>query len=340
MAEAVDLVELWRGGRLECVHRGHAVVAEAGGGIVAAWGDPEAVVYPRSSSKMIQALPLIESGAADAFGLRSDQLALACASHIGASYHTDRVQQWIADLGLRDDDFRCGAHVPNDVAAREEMIRTGTKPCQYHNNCSGKHSGFLTLNLHLGGGAEYVEADHPVQRAVREAHEDVTGLTSPGFGVDGCSAPNFATTVAGMARAMAQFATAGSRGGVRAAAQARLVAAMVAHPELVSGERQACTELMRATGGRVAIKGGAEGFYIAILPDLGLGVALKIADGASRASEAAIAQILIRLGALEPSSAAARARVDHPLKNWRGIEVGDLRACDTLRGGRIGRRAS
>lgn len=340
MGESVDLVELWRGGRLECVHRGHAVVADAAGGIVAAWGDPDAVVYPRSSSKMIQALPLIESGAADAFGLRSDQLALACASHIGASYHTDRVQDWIAAIGLSDDDFRCGAHVPNDVAAREEMIRTGARPCQYHNNCSGKHSGFLTFNLHLGGGSEYVEADHPVQRAVREAHEDVTGLPSPGYGVDGCSAPNFATTVAGMARAMAQFATAGSRSGVRAAAQARLVAAMVAHPELVSGERQACTELMRGTGGRVAIKGGAEGFYIAILPDLGLGVALKIADGASRASEAAIAQILIRLGALEAESAAARARVDYPLKNWRGIEVGELRASDSLRGPRIGRRAS
>jgi len=336
MGEAVDLVELWRGGRMECVHRGHAVVSDAAGNILAAWGDAGAVVYPRSSSKMIQALPLVESGAAEAFGLRADQLALACASHIGAAYHTRRVQDWIADLGLRDDDFRCGAHMPNDTEARDAMIRSGEKPCQYHNNCSGKHSGFLTLNKHLGGGADYVEADHPVQQAVLEAFEDVTGQSSPGYGVDGCSAPNHTTTVAAMARAMAQFATAGARSGVRAAAQARLVAAMVAHPELVAGERQACTELMRGTGGKVAIKGGAEGFYIAILPETGLGVALKIEDGASRASEAAIAQILIRLGALEAGSPAAKARVDYPLRNWRRIEVGELRAADALRGPRIG----
>lgn len=333
MAEAVGLVELWRGGRLECVHRGHAVVADAAGQVVASWGDPDAVVYPRSSSKMIQALPLVESGAADAFGLRTDRLALACASHIGAAYHTTRVQQWIADLGLTDDDFRCGAHVPSDVAARDAMIRSGAQPCQYHNNCSGKHSGFLTLNKHLGGGAEYVEADHPVQRAVLEAFEDVTDEASPGYGIDGCSAPNFATRLGAMARAMAQFATAGTRAGARARAQERLVAAMVAHPELVSGERQACTELMRATGGSVAIKGGAEGFYIAILPAQGLGVALKIEDGASRASEAVIAQILVRLGAVAAGHPAVQARVGYPMKNWRGITVGELRAAPALQGG-------
>ena len=336
MGEAVDLVELWRGGRLECVHQGHAVVADAQGGIVAAWGNPGVVVYPRSSSKMIQALPLVESGAADAFGLRIDQLALACASHIGAASHTGRVRDWIAALGLGDDDFRCGAHEPNDREARDALIRAGARPCQYHNNCSGKHAGFLTLNRHLEGGSEYVEADHPVQRAVREAFEDVTGEASPGYGIDGCSAPNFATTLVAMARAMARFATAGRRGGVRAAAQVRLVAAMVAHPELVAGERQACTELMRAMGGKVAVKGGAEGFYVAILPERGLGVALKVADGASRASEAAIAQVLIRLGVLEAGSPGARARVDHPLRNWRGLDVGELRAADPLRGGRIG----
>jgi L-asparaginase II len=336
MSGAVDLVELWRGGRLECVHQGHAVVADAAGGIVAAWGDPGVVVYPRSSSKMIQALPLIESGAAEAFGLGAEQLALACASHIGAAYHTDRVRAWIDALGLGDDDFRCGPHEPSDREARDGLIRAGETPCQYHNNCSGKHAGFLTINRHLRGGSEYVEADHPVQRAVREAFEQVTGEASPGYGIDGCSAPNFATTLAAMARAMAHFATAGQRGGVRAAAQARLVAAMTAHPELVSGERQACTGLMRGMGGRVAVKGGAEGFYVAILPDLGLGVALKIADGAGRASEAAIAQILIRLGALGAESPGARALVDHPLRNWRGIVVGELRAAEAMRGPPIG----
>lgn len=331
MTGAVDLVELWRGGRLESVHRGHAVVADARGEIVAAWGDPQVVVYPRSSSKMIQALPLIESGAAEAFGLGTEQLALACASHIGADYHTSRVQGWLSALGLGDGDLRCGAHEPSDRAARDALIRSGAAPCQYHNNCSGKHAGFLTLNRHLRGGSEYVEADHPVQRAIRDAFEDVTGEASPGYGIDGCSAPNFATTLAAMARAMARFATAGGRSDRRARAQVRLVAAMTAHPELVSGNRQPCTELMRAMGGRVAVKGGAEGFHVAILPDRGLGVALKIADGAGRASEAAMAHILIRLGALDAESPAARTLADHPLRNWRGITVGDLRAAGTLR---------
>jgi L-asparaginase II len=285
---------------------------------------------------MIQALPLIESGAADAFGLRSDQLALACASHIGAAYHTERVRDWIGALGMQDADFRCGAQEPNDRAARDGLIRAEAKPCQYHNNCSGKHSGFLTLSRHLGAGPEYVDPNHPVQKAVLEAFEEVTGEASPGFGIDGCSAPSHATTVEAMARGMAQFAVARAKGGVRAQAQARLVAAMVAHPELVSGERMACTELMRATGGRVAIKGGADGFYVAILPEMGLGVALKIMDGSERAKEAAIAQILIRLGALEAGHPAAR--VDVPVRNWRGIQVGEIRAAEALRSGLIGVR--
>lgn len=336
MGGAVDLVEVWRGGRIECLHQGHAVIADASGQIVAAWGDPGAVVYPRSSFKMIQALPLIESGAAEAFGLRSDHLALACASHIGAAYHTERVRGWIGALGLDDADFRCGAQEPNDRAARDGLIRAEARPCQYHNNCSGKHSGFLTLSRHLGAGPEYVDPDHPVQRAVLEAFEEVTGEVSPGFGIDGCSAPSHATTVAAMARGMAQFAVAGARGGVRARAEERLVAAMVAHPELVSGERMACTELMRATGGRVAIKGGADGFYVAILPEMGLGVALKITDGSERAKEAAIAQILIRLGVLEAGHPAAR--VDVTVRNWRGIAVGEIRAAESLRGGPVGLR--
>lgn len=333
MGGAVDFIEVWRGDRVDCLHQGHAVVSDAAGNIVAAWGDPDAVAYPRSSFKMIQALPLVESGAADAFGLRTEHLALACASHIGAEYHTTRVRDWIGGLGLADADFRCGAHEPSDRAARDGLIRAGERPCQFHNNCSGKHSGFLTLNRHLGAGSEYIEADHPVQVAVHEAFDDVTGMASPGFGIDGCSAPSHATTIAAMARGMAQFATAGSRGGARAAAQVRLVEAMMAHPELVSGERMACTELMRATEGRAALKGGADGYYVAILPGLGLGVALKVLDGSERAKEAAISQILIRLGVLEAGHPAAR--VDVALRNWRGIEVGAIRAAKGLRGGVI-----
>ncbi|MCC7322125.1 MAG: asparaginase [Rubellimicrobium sp.] len=325
MKGSVDLVEVWRGDILECTHRGHAVVMREGE-VIHAWGDPGAVIYPRSSAKMLQALPLVESGAADALGLRSDQIALACASHVGAAYHTDRVRHWIADLGLGDDDFRCGAHEPTEIAARDDLIRSGGRPCQYHNNCSGKHAGFLSLNRHVGGGPEYVDPDHPVQRAVRAAFEEVTGEESPGYGIDGCSAPNFATTVTGLARAMSTYATAGRRSGARDAAQARLVGAMVAHPELIAGEGRACTSFMRACGGRVAVKGGAEGVNVAMIPELGVGIALKIADGAARASEAALAAILIRLGMLDADDPVARRHVNAPQRNWRGTVTGELRA--------------
>jgi L-asparaginase II len=332
MAQDVEMIEVWRGNLLESVHRGHAVVCDGTGQIIHAWGDPQAVILPRSSAKMLQALPLVESGAADAFGLRTDQLALACASHIGASYHVERVTQWIADLGLTDDDFRCGPQLPDDSATRIHMAKTDQSPCQYHNNCSGKHSGFLTLTKHIGAGPEYVEPTHPVQLAVRAATEDVTGEDSPGVGIDGCSAPNFASSVHGIARAMAAFATAGTRSGARAAAQVRLTQAMALHPELVSGEGRACTELMRATNTLTAIKGGADGVYVAIVPDRQIGIALKITDGADRAKEAAIAAILIRLGLLDRDHPAARAVVNTQTRNRRGIVTGTVKASAALSG--------
>lgn len=320
-----SMIELWRGGLLESSHSGHAVVVDASGDIVESWGNPEAVIYPRSSCKMVQALPLIESGAADAAGLGVDQLALCCASHKGAAMHTGRVGRWLADLGLGEADLRCGSHWPDDREERDRLIISGEKPCQIHNNCSGKHAGFLTLTAHMKAGPEYVEPDHPIQTAIRAAFEEVTGEASPGFGIDGCSAPNFATSVAGLARGMARFAVATDGGDRRQRAMRRLVEAMTAYPELVSGEGECCTDLMRATGGRVAVKGGAEGVYVAILPEQRLGVALKIVDGSDRAREAAMTALLIRLGALDPAHPVAVKRLQAEMRNWRGKHVGGMR---------------
>ena len=325
MTPPVCMAEIWRGPFLESVHHGHAVICDAAGDIVEAWGDPQAVVLPRSSAKMIQGLPLITSGAADAVGLRPEHLALACASHQGAAIHTDRVQAWLDHIGCDRDDFRCGAQDPSDITAKEALIRAGAKPCQIHNNCSGKHAGFLTLNRHIGGDADYVAPDHPVQRACLEAFEQVTGAASPGYGIDGCSAPNFATTLHGMARAMAFFAAAKDGATGQAGAAARLVQAMTAYPELVAGEGRACTELMRAMQGRVALKTGAEAFFIAIIPERKLGVALKITDGTTRGAECAIAAILVRLGLLDADHPATRKRLNAPIRNWRGIETGKIR---------------
>lgn len=325
MVNSAPFAEIWRGTVLESVHQGHAVICDAEGQIVEAWGDPETVILPRSSCKMIQALPLVESGAADRHGLTTEQLALACASHSGAAIHTDRVNAWLDTLGLGDDAFRCGPQEPENRPAMEALIRAHEEPCQVHNNCSGKHAGFLTLNQHLGGDAEYVDPAHPVQRACLEAFERTTQETSPGYGIDGCSAPNHACTMLGMGRAMAHFAAAPD-----GSPEARLHQAMRLHPDLVAGEGRACTELMRAMDGKVALKTGAEGFFIAILPERKLGIAVKAACGTTRAAECAITALLVRLGELDPQHPAALKRMNAPIRNRRGIEVGTVKPAPGL----------
>lgn len=328
MGKAIPMVELWRGGLLESTHLGHAVVVDETGQIVQAWGDPERIIFPRSSCKMIQALPLVESGAADAYGLTPVQLALSCASHQGAALHVNAARDWLAGIGLGEPDLRCGSHEPYDKAERDRLICDHEGPCQLHNNCSGKHSGFLTVTKHLKAGPEYVEIDHPLQKAIRAATEEVTGETVAGYGIDGCSAPNFAMSVAGLARAMAAFAKAREGGSVRERAMQRLRDAMAAHPEYVAGEGRSCTELMRAMGGRVAIKTGAEAVFIAMIPEKKLGLAMKIEDGNSRASEAALVGILTRLGVLDAAHPMAEKRLPAPQTNCRGIRTGELRLSD------------
>lgn len=325
MTQPSPFAEIWRGPFLESVHSGHAVICDDTGQIVQAWGDPTTVILPRSSSKMIQALPLITSGAADKAGLSTEHLALACASHQGAAIHTDRVGKWLETLGLDDTAFRCGPQEPDDRDARNALIRAHGLPCQVHNNCSGKHAGFLTLNQHLGGDADYVDPAHPVQMACLTAFEEVTRETSPGFGIDGCSAPNHACTLHGMARAMASFAAAPD-----GSAQARLHQAMRLHPELVAGDSRACTELMRAMEGKVALKTGAEGFFIAILPDQKLGIALKAACGTTRAAECAIAALLVKLGVLDPAHPATLKRMNAPILNRRNLQTGVLKPAADL----------
>ena len=321
--DAPVVAKIWRGDFLESAHRGHAVVMSSSGEIIRSWGDPNLVILPRSACKMIQALPLIESGAAKAYGLRSEQLALACASHSASSLHTKLVVNWLSVLGKADIDLRCGPQDPMDTMASADLIKRSYQPCQYHNNCSGKHTGMLTLNAHLGGGPEYHEPLHPVQIAICEAFEEMTGEVSPGYAVDGCSAPNFATTLKGLARAMARMAAPSS--GVRGEASQQLVAAMVENPLLVAGEGRACTELMNVMDG-VAVKTGAEGVFTAIIPSRGFGVAVKIEDGATRAAEAVIAKIMIYLGLLPDNSPVALKFTNAPIHNRAGLKVGQVQA--------------
>ena len=323
MADAAPMVEVWRGDIAESHHRGHAVICDAKGTIRAAWGDPEAVILPRSSCKMLQALPLVESGAAD--GLGSEQLALACASHQGAAMHVGRVARWLGELGLSEADLRCGPQVPDDAPERHRLRAAGEAPCQLHNNCSGKHAGFLTLNRHLGGGTRVCRARPPgaaggARRASRRCAAPAASAMASTAARPRTSPPRCTASRCAMAR----MADPRGLGPVREAAARRLVAAMLAHPLLVAGEGRACSELMAAMHG-VAVKTGAEAVFVAILPAQRLGVALKIEDGATRASECAITALLVRLGAISADHPAAARRLHPPLLSRRGIPAGAIR---------------
>ena len=332
------LVEITRGGLVESIHRGAIAVANASGEIVFVLGDLETPVYPRSSLKPIQALPLLELGAADAFGLGDEEIALACASHSGEPMHTTRVAGWLKRIGCGESDLACGAHPSRYEPVAEEMIRRGEKPTRIHNNCSGKHTGFLSVARHWDIGTHgYEKHDHPVQRAVAKALGELTGIAGEfPWGIDGCAAPNFAVPLAAQARAFALFAAPDSLPPERAKACRRIVRAMTTHPELVSGTGRSCAILMRSCGGRAAVKIGAEGFYAGMIPERGLGIVLKIDDGASRGAETAMAAILDRLGVLGADNA-ARDLLRGPIVNTRGETVGERRPSHALVEAAIGR---
>lgn len=321
MTGAARMVELWRGPICESVHLGHAAICDASGTLIDGWGDPAAIIYPRSSCKMVQALPMVEAG----LRLSPERLALACASHDGTEHHVTKLRAWLADEGLADSDLACGRQPPLDRAARHAMLRAGVTPCQVHNQCSGKHVGFLQFHRYLGATDCYVDPDGVLQRQVRRTLEELTGEESPGCGIDGCAAPNFATSVGGLARAMARFAGATPGQGARPAAMVALREAMMAHPVLVGGAGTGTTGLMQAARGRAAVKFGAEGVYVAILPERALGVALKITDGAGRAAETAVAALLLRLGVVGPEHPVVRRALATPVANRVGDTVGTIR---------------
>ncbi len=324
------LVEVTRGALVESIHRGSIAIANAAGTLIFALGDVDTAVYPRSSLKPIQALPLIESGAADAFGLSEEEVALACASHSGEPMHTERVGAWLARIGCNESDLACGPHPPRYEPVWEEMVKRGEAPSRLHNNCSGKHAGFLTLAKHWDISTQgYERIDHPVQQEVMATLAKLSGVQNLPYGIDGCAAPNFALPLLGFARALAKLADPSSLDPIRGDAAMRVVRAMVTFPELVSGTGRACAILMGACGGRAAVKTGAEGYYAGIIPERGLGIAIKMDDGAARASETAIAFVLDGFGLLG-NDKPAREMLDAPVLNTRGETVGARRAARAL----------
>ena len=331
------LVETTRGEMVESRHTGAAAVVDAEGRVVRSWGDIDAPVFARSAIKPLQALPLVESGAADRFGLSNVEIALACASHRGEPIHVETVRRWLARADLGPQDLECGAHAPGNAAAAEALIRASEAPSAVHNNCSGKHSGFLTTARHLGEPTRgYIAPEHPVQKRVRAALEEMSGLdlSRAPRGTDGCGIPVIGISLRGMARAMARLADPKGLAPERAAASKRILDAMASAPLMVSGTGTFNTVVMTVAGATVRLKTGAEGVYCAVLPGLGYGVALKIDDGASRASEVAVGAILEGLGAFTAEQRAALAPQLRPIiKNVAGRDVGEVRPTVALAAG-------
>ncbi|MGH6768846.1 MAG: asparaginase [Xanthobacteraceae bacterium] len=328
------LVEVLRGPLVESRHRGAIAVVDADGGAVLTLGDVETPVIPRSAVKALQALALVESGAADRFSLTPQELAVACASHSGEPGHVATVQSMLARAGLNASALRCGVHPPLHRPSAEVLFRSGLKPSAVHNNCSGKHAGFLCLACALGANPHgYIEPAHAVQREVKSTIEAMSSfpLTEDRQSTDGCSVPTWAVPLKNLALAFARFGTGHGAAPVRAQAALRLRAASAAHPWHIAGSGRFCTEVMTLFAERVFVKTGAEGVFCAALPAQGLGVALKCDDGATRAAEVATATMISRFAVLrDPERDAFQRFVRPTIRNWNGIAVGAMRPSEDL----------
>lgn len=336
------LVETWRGDAVESFHRGALAVVDADGKLLAALGDIDRPIFPRSAVKALQALPLVASGAADAFGLPDQALAMACASHGGEPEHARCVSATLAAAGLDADALECGAHWPSHDATARAMMRAGEDISPLHNNCSGKHAGFLCLACALADGAAargflrgYVDPEHPVMRVVTAALQATTGFDPAHAprGTDGCSIPTYGIALRRLALAFARFGGGVGLSAEHARAAQRLRRAVAGQPFYVAGGGRFDTRVMERLGQRVFCKVGAEGVYCAAFPDQGLGVALKIDDGGySRAAEVAMAALIERGVALDDDDAGFMRRLsDAPLSNWNGIAIGRVAAAKALR---------
>ena len=322
-----SVVEVWRGGVVESRHRVHIAVVDAHGQLRAFSGDPDLVTFARSAIKAFQALPLVEDGVADRYEFTEQELALCCASHNGEARHVDAARSMLRKIGADEDALACGPHLPMGKTAAAQLAKSGRHPGRIHNNCSGKHAGMLALARYYSWPlAGYHLAEHPVQqrmlsemaRWTNMAHDDIT------LAVDGCGVITFALPLSRMAAAFAALAAAVRRGDE---APARVVQAMTRQPEYVAGTDRLCTDLMRVARGRIFAKVGAEGLYCAGIPGAELGIALKVEDGATRASEPALIAVLKTLGLFSDEEVAQLERYAEPdILNTRDERVGSVRA--------------
>ncbi|MZR29116.1 asparaginase [Sneathiella litorea] len=323
-------VAVSRGSMVESHHLVAAAICDSTGRILQSWGNVESPVYLRSAIKPLQALPLVESGAADAFDVTEKELSLACASHNGEPIHVEAVTNWLNRIGLGIEALECGCHWPTYDPAARALAVSGQEPSAAHNNCSGKHSGFLCTAVHLKETTTgYIHREHAVQQRIVKVLEDFTDLdlSNAPVGIDGCSIPTIAIPLQNAALAFARFADPSTLTVARATACKRLQKAISKYPEMIAGSDRLCTALNGAAEGRVVAKVGAEGVYLAALPESGIGVAIKALDGTTRAAEVALGAILEDLGILDEHVHRAIDPYVRPiLRNRNDIVVGEITA--------------
>ncbi len=323
------IVEVTRGGMVESRHRGAISIMRSDGHAIASVGDVDRLIYPRSAIKPLQAIYLIESGAADAYALNNRHLALACASHNGESEHVETVRVWLNQIGLSESDLECGAHPPRRGKDRKRLILDGLDPGPAHNNCSGKHTGFLSSAKHMGLATHgYINKDHPVQGAVLDILATLgdTNFVDAPTGFDGCGIPVVGIGLEPLALAFARFAGRTTLPSDRARAAERIFDAMVEEPFMVAGTDRWCTRAIQAGAGAFVVKTGAEGVFCAAVPRAGVGIAIKIDDGAHRASESAMGAALASLPGLAHLFADKNADlISSPILNVAGRHVGEIR---------------
>jgi len=323
------LVEVTRGPAVESRHRGQIVVLDARGNLVKQVGDPEALVCMRSLAKPFQALALLTTGAAEAFGFGEEELALFSGSLSGQDFQADLVSRALARLGLTPDVLQCGIHPPLHRPSAQALSQAGLKPTPLQNTCAGKHTAMLALCVHHKWPLEtYLAVDHPVQHLILGTVGRMLGLPREEIkvAIDGCGTPVFFMPLKNIALGYARLAASqkGSPGG-------KLRDAILAYPRHVAGDGRLDTDVMTALPGMVFAKSGAEGGYALALKEGGLGVALKIEDGGARALGPTVVAVLEQLGVLTPAARESLAAYAQPrILNHRKDEVGQIRPSFSL----------
>ncbi|MGI9370988.1 MAG: asparaginase [Hyphomicrobiales bacterium] len=329
------LVEVTRGGIVESVHHGAYCVVDAKDDVQLSAGKIDVPVFPRSAIKAFQALPAVASGVVDVFGFSDEEIALMCSSHSGEERHVAGSSSMLKKADFAECDYECGAHWPYYQRRTNQMIAAGEKPSQLHNNCSGKHAGMLAFARQLDAEtAGYINPDHAVQREIAKTIGELCDydLGNAARGVDGCSVPTWAVPLENLALGFARFGTGEGLNEAKAKAAKRIIAAVRAHPFMVAGTGRFCTEIMEAIP-RLFIKTGAEGVFCGCIPHAGLGFALKCEDGATRASEIAAANMLLKLDVWTVEEKAAfKNFMSRAIRNRRDIETGVIRGADSAFG--------